>query len=161
MVVNCISQLPEGRLLSQFVIDLAAPLLRLRASSNSTNGHPKGLVVLILAAVSIKSVTIRLPARPNSCAFILRAARYLSKPSIQVSPKEFSKEHYGSKVKTYHDGFHGKNGVPDDRWEEFVEVCEGPSEDMGEDSTLEADLSILDHNRPFIFDFCSPAKSRT
>lgn len=61
MVVNCISQLPEGRLLSQFAIDLATPLLRLRAGSNSTNGHPKGLVALILAAVSIKSVTIRLP----------------------------------------------------------------------------------------------------
>jgi len=74
-------------------------------------------------------------------------------------PKEFSKEHYGSKVKTYHDGFHGKNGVPDD-WEEFVEVCGRPSEDRDED-TLEVDLSILDHDHPFIFDFCSPAKSRT
>jgi hypothetical protein len=60
-LVNCILQLPEGRLLSQFVIDLAAPLLRLRTGSNSKNGHPKGLVALILAAVSIESVTIRLP----------------------------------------------------------------------------------------------------
>ena len=50
--------------------------------------------------------------------------------------------------------------TPDDRWEEFVEVCGGPSEDRDED-TLEADLSILDHDRPFIFNFCSPAKSRT
>lgn len=60
-LVNCILQLPEGRLLSQFIIDLAAPLLRLRTGSNLKNGHPKGLVALILAAVSIESVTIRFP----------------------------------------------------------------------------------------------------
>ena len=66
-LANCILQLPEGQLLSQFVIDLAAPLLRLRTGSNSKNGHPKGLVALILAAVSIESVTIRLPT--HACLF--------------------------------------------------------------------------------------------
>jgi hypothetical protein len=79
-------------------------------------------------------------------------------------PKEFSKEHYGEKVKTYYEGFHGNNGVPDDRWQEFVAVCGRPAEDRldsdHDEDTLEADLSILDHNRPFIFNFRSPAKSR-
>lgn len=71
---------------------------------------------------------------------------------------EFSKEHFGSTVKTYYDGFHGRNGIPDDRWKELLDVC-GCS-DSDEEAELEADLSILDHDRPFIFDFCSPAKSR-
>ncbi|KAF8073481.1 hypothetical protein FPV67DRAFT_1409912 [Lyophyllum atratum] len=43
---------PEGRLLSPFVIGLAAPLLTLRTGSASDNGYPKGLVALIMAAVS-------------------------------------------------------------------------------------------------------------
>lgn len=85
-----------------------------------------------------------------------RAARYLSKPT--VLPQEFSREHYGSKVKTYYTGF---RGVPDDCWEEFIDLCKDSVEesDSGED-TLKADLSALDHERPFIFDFNSPAKSR-
>lgn len=82
------------------------------------------------------------------------------KPSIEL--KEFSKEFWGSKVKTYYDGFHGKNGVPDTRWEELMDVCTSSRGHSGdsEDDTLEADLSILDNDRAFIFDFCSPEKSR-
>ena len=59
-------------------------------------------------------------------------------------------------VQTYYEGFHGKNGVPDGRWEELVGVCGGHS---GDHEMREADLSILDNDRAFVFDFCSPAKS--
>lgn len=69
---------------------------------------------------------------------------------------EFSKECWGSKVRTYYDGFHGRNGVPDARWQELVAAC-GSGED---ESDIEADLSILDNERAFVFNFCSPAKSR-
>jgi len=49
--------------------------------------------------------------------------------------------------------------VPEDRWKELVDVCHrGKSEDQSD--LLEADLSILDNDRAFVFDFCSPAKSR-
>jgi hypothetical protein len=73
--------------------------------------------------------------------------------------KEFSKEFWGSMVQTYYEGFHGKNGVPDSRWEELIDVCGGQSGDDGEGNNMrEADLSILDNDRAFVFDFCSPAK---
>jgi len=55
---------PKGRLLSQFIIGLATPFISLRSGSASENGFPKGLVVLIMAALE-------------------RAVRYLSKPSIE------------------------------------------------------------------------------
>lgn len=82
-----------------------------------------------------------------------RAVRFHLQPS--VSAPEFSKEYYGGKVKTYYDSFHG---VPDARWQELLTIC-GVSEEGREDN-LEADLSILDHQRPFIFNFSSPAKPR-
>jgi len=63
-------------------------------------------------------------------------------------------------VQTYYKGFHGKNGVSNSRWEELVAACEGHSGDHESDGAHEADLSILDNDRPFVFDFCSPAKSR-
>ena len=44
-------QFPEGRLLSGFIISLAAPLIPLRSGSASENGYPKGLIALIMAAV--------------------------------------------------------------------------------------------------------------
>ena len=84
-------------------------------------------------------------------------ARHLSK--LNEKPKEFSNGSWGSQVNTYSDRFHGKNGMPEDCWKELVDVCQGKSEDEGD--LLEADLSILDNDRAFVFDFCSPAKSRT
>lgn len=49
--------------------------------------------------------------------------------------------------------------MPDTRWKELVDICEGHSGDSK--SELEADLSILDNDRAFVFNFCSPAKSST
>ena len=76
--------------------------------------------------------------------------------------KEFSKEFWGSKVETYYSGFQGKNGVPDDRWKELLDACGVNSSDSedSEDDNHQADLSFLDNNRAFVFDFCSPGKSR-
>ncbi|KIM39261.1 hypothetical protein M413DRAFT_29440 [Hebeloma cylindrosporum] len=132
-------QFPGGRLLSPFIIGLATPLLGLRAGSASYNGHPKGLIALIMAALE-------------------RAVKHFSKPLDKV--KDFSKEFWGSKVRTYYDGFHGKNGIADSRWRELVEACSGHAENSEDDETCDADLSILDNNRAFVFDFCSPEKPR-
>ena len=65
-----------------------------------------------------------------------------------------------SKVETYYSGFQGRNGVTDDRWKELLNVCSGLNkhEDSDEDSH-QADLSLLDNNRAFVFDFCSLEKS--
>ncbi|KAF8152003.1 hypothetical protein BJ912DRAFT_937970 [Pholiota molesta] len=41
----------EGRILSKFIIDIAAPSLHLIEGSLSNNGYPKGLFMLILAAL--------------------------------------------------------------------------------------------------------------
>ena len=61
--------------------------------------------------------------------------------------KEFSKECWGSQVATYHDGFHGKNGISKTCWEELVEACLGQSEDSEDDlDTHNANLSMLDHD---------------
>ncbi|KAF8805118.1 hypothetical protein BYT27DRAFT_7258235 [Phlegmacium glaucopus] len=130
-------EFPGGRLLSPFIINLATPLLSLRAGSVSDNGYPKGLVALIMGALE-------------------RAVKHLSKPSTKV--KEFSKEFWGSQVDTYYDGFKGKKGVPETRWKELVAACLGHSEDS-DDNTLDADLSILDNDRACVFNFCSPVKS--
>ena len=51
-------QFPRGRLLSPFIVSLAAPLLGLRADSVSDNGHPKGLVALIMGVVSTAQIMI-------------------------------------------------------------------------------------------------------
>lgn len=73
---------------------------------------------------------------------------------------EFSKECWGSKVRTYYDGFHGRNGVPDARWQELVMTCGVCQVRSREDeSDIDTDLSILDNDRAFVFNFCSPAKS--
>ena len=65
-------------------------------------------------------------------------------------------------IRTYYEGFDGKNGVQDSRWEELVEICMSQySGDHEDNSMREADLSILDNDRAFVFDFCSPAKSHT
>ena len=53
-------QFPGARLLTPFIISLAAPLLSLRAGSVSDNGYPKGLVALIMGAVSTAQVMIDL-----------------------------------------------------------------------------------------------------
>jgi len=126
---------PEGRLLSHFIINLVTPLLSLRAGTASENGYPKGLVALIIAALE-------------------RAVRYLSKLSVKA--KEFSKKFWGLVVQTYCKGF---QGIQDRRWEELVDVCGGHSRDHEVETTREADLSILDNDRAFVFNFCSPTKS--
>jgi hypothetical protein len=51
MTIYCLWKFPQGRLLSQFIIDLATPLLSLRSGSVSEMGYPKGLIALIMAAV--------------------------------------------------------------------------------------------------------------
>ena len=61
-------------------------------------------------------------------------------------------------MRTYYDGFHGRNGVPDARWQELLEIYGVCSENN--ESDIEGDLSILDNDRAFVFNFCSPAKSR-
>lgn len=87
--------------------------------------------------------------------------KYLSKPSIKA--RDFSKEFWGSKIDIYYSGLEGNNGIPDSRWEELLDVCDVHPilTDSEDDGRLEADLSILDNNRGLVFNFCSPAKSRS
>jgi hypothetical protein len=44
-------QKPGGKLMTQFIIDLVAPFLRLNSGSASGNGRPRGLIALAMAAV--------------------------------------------------------------------------------------------------------------
>jgi len=76
-----------------------------------------------------------------------------------IKAREFSKEFWGSKVNTYYARFQGKNGVPDAHWKELLDACGDLSN--SNDDRLEADLSILDNNHGFVFDFCSLVKSRS
>ncbi|KAF8157499.1 hypothetical protein BJ912DRAFT_1070237 [Pholiota molesta] len=131
---------PEGRLLSRFIIDLATPCLRLKKGSISVNGYPRGLFALIMAALE-------------------RAVRSLLKPSEDV--REFSNEFWGSKVSIYHSSL---LAIGDDRWKEIFDECGlGVAKENADDSDKnnQADLSLLDHNRAFLFDFASPAKHRS
>jgi hypothetical protein len=73
---------------------------------------------------------------------------------------DFSSGYWASQVSSYCKGFDGKNGITEERWAELMEICTGKAEaDNSELDTLEADLSILDSHRAFLFDFCSPTKS--
>lgn len=84
-----------------------------------------------------------------------RAVRSFSKPQSEI--KEFSNEFWGSKVNVYHSSL---RAIDEKRWEEIFELCgAGDTLDPGlENDALEADLSLLDNNRAFLFDFASPAK---
>ena len=44
-------QKPGGKLLTKFIIDLVTPYLRLNSGSVSSNGRPRGLIALAMAAV--------------------------------------------------------------------------------------------------------------
>ncbi|KAF8180602.1 hypothetical protein BJ912DRAFT_1044848 [Pholiota molesta] len=128
---------PEGRLLSRFIINLAAPSLRLKKGSVSENGYPKGLFALIMAALE-------------------RAVRSFMQPLDEI--KEFSNECWGSTVAGYCSSL---RAIEEARWKEiFAACCLRGTEDDSEDETNQADLSLLDNNRAFLFDFASPVKLR-
>ncbi|KAF8164330.1 hypothetical protein BJ912DRAFT_1068402 [Pholiota molesta] len=129
---------PEGRLLSQFILNLAAPSLRLKQGSISENGYPRGLFALIMAALE-------------------RAVQSLLKPLDGI--KEFSNEYWGSKVNVYHSSL---RTIEEARWKEIFDECGlGVAGENAEDENNQADLSLLDNTRAFLFDFASPAKHRT
>lgn len=48
-----IAQKPRGRLMTKFIIDLVGPLMHLRSGSASSNGRPRGLVAVAMAAVCV------------------------------------------------------------------------------------------------------------
>jgi len=70
-----------------------------------------------------------------------------------VEAKEFSREFWGEKTLVYYNGLHG---VPEDCWKDLIKTCRGVGDI--EDDDRDADLSILDNARAFVFNFCSPAK---
>lgn len=147
-------------MLSPFIINLAAPLIALKSGSVSEQGrYPKGLIALIMASVCFSFIDVS-----HSLLTFLqleRAIRYLARPAVK--PREFSKEFWGSKVEIYHAGLEGKNSISDDRWDELLRACGvrslGRNDDLSENH--HDDLSFLDNNRAFVFDFSSPAKCRS
>ncbi|KAF8156945.1 hypothetical protein B0H34DRAFT_770560 [Crassisporium funariophilum] len=136
--VNCTDpkyKHPEGRLLSKFIIKLAAPCLRLQKGSVSKNGYPKGLFALILTALE-------------------RAVWLCLKPSKEI--KEFLNEAWGSEVTVYRSSL---RAIDEACWKEISDTCgakEGALDDLDDENN--ADLSLLDNNRAFLFDFASPSK---
>lgn len=83
--------------------------------------------------------------------------RSISKPADQI--KEFSNEYWGSKVNIYYASL---RTIEDARWEEIFDECDSATtaDDHSGDECTQADLSFLDNNRAFLFDFASPAKLR-
>lgn len=69
---------------------------------------------------------------------------------------------WGSKVEAYCANLHA---IEDTRWDELLEACRIHSGDSEAQSGSEgdenaADLSLLDNNRAFVFNFRSPTKTQ-
>jgi hypothetical protein len=136
----------------------------LLSGSASKNGYPKGLIALIMTVVChFPSIChrVRLTDLKFTCQ-LEHAVTFLLKSSnskLKELP-EFSKDFFSAKVEIYYAGLTGRNSVPDVRWEELLVACTGTNSDSEDsDGNKQADLSMLDNNRAFVFDFCSPAKS--
>ncbi|KAF5318667.1 hypothetical protein D9619_011058 [Psilocybe cf. subviscida] len=125
---------PQGRLLSQFVINLAGPFLKQTKGSQVFKSiHSQGLLALVFAALE-------------------RAVKSILKPNDTL--KEFSNEFWGSKVKSYQTSL---RAITDARWKELFEACGVRALDDA-DEDLDVNMSLLDNNRALMFDFASPVR---
>ena len=137
-----------------------APLVCLILGSVLENDYLKGLVALIMVAVQNFLILILVIVDELIGTFQLEhVVISLLKPQTQI--KEFSKALWGSKVEVYCMNLHNIN---DTHWVELLEACRIHSGDSeGESDSVDdknvADLSLLDNNRTFVFNFCSPTKA--